>query len=511
MITPDSRSARTARPPVVVLPSHPAPLPISFSGIISALTFAIDLTEGAVPGHALRSCLLGLRIAEAVDLPAAQMPSLYYALMLKDSGCSNNAARMCQIVGGDDRVMKIGVKLQDWTRPHRPTLDALKLLWTEVLPLASPIERLMRIGRIALTQHRNNAAMISLRCERGAEIAEKLGLSAETAQAIHDLDEHWDGSGYPGRLKGAAIPLLARILSVAQHLDVFASERDERSAMQVLAERSGRWFDPALVQAAFALDRNHQLWTRCRPADDAEAIRKLVMDVAPEQTVAIGEEHVDRICEAFAEVVDAKSPFTYRHSIGVADVATQIARVLRLAPDRVRLVRRAALLHDLGKLGVSNTILDKPGELNPVEWEAVVQHPRLTHDILARIDSFAELAEVAGAHHEKLDGSGYPHGLTGAKLSLEARIVAVADVYQAMIERRPYRDGMSHVEAMKVMHRLAGQKLDPHCVVALGIGREPVFEGLPVDTGSLPRPEVHGVRKGPSAEHSGIAMPAMSA
>lgn len=471
---------------------------ISFSEIISALTFALDLTEGAIPGHALRTCILGMRIADEIELPVTQLAALHRALMLKDVGCSSNAARMCQIVGGDDRAVKNGVKLQDWTRPHRPSLETVKLLWNEVLPESSAFQRLARIGRIALTQHSNNAEMIALRCERGADIVAKLGLSVETVQAILALDEHWDGSGYPERLRGAEIPLLARILGVAQHLDVFASERDPSAAIRILQERSNRWFDPTLVHVVHSLDNRDELWTQCLASDGTDVARRLVLDLEPTQNGAVHQSDVDRICEAFADVVDAKSPFTYRHSIGVADVATSMARVLQLAPDRVQLVRRAALLHDLGKLGVPNTILDKSEHLTSEEWEVVVQHPRLTREILSRIASFGELAEVAGAHHEKLDGSGYPDGLTAHQLSLEARIVAVADVYQALIERRPYREGMSHAEAMVVLHRLAGDKLDPHCVAAVAVARDPWSVWTPTT------PSPHKPRRGPLSLNSGI-------
>jgi putative nucleotidyltransferase with HDIG domain len=463
------------------------PVAICFSAIISALSFAIDLTEGALPGHALRSCILGMRIAQASGLPAEQAPALYHALLLKDVGCSSNAARMCQIVGGDDRAVKNGAKLQDWTKPHKPTLDTLRLLWTQVLPHASPFSRLARIGNIALHQHANNAEMITLRCERGAGIAQKLGLAPETAQAIHALDEHWDGTGYPNRLKAHAIPRLARILAVAQHLDIFATERGQVEAIKVLVERSGRWFDPELVRLACDLHRQHLLWSDCEPADSASVARQMVLDLEPEHRDGVASDEVDRICEAFADVVDAKSPFTYKHSIGVADVATDLASALRLAPERAQLVRRAALLHDLGKLAVPNTILDKNSSLTSDEWETVVQHPRLTREILARIDSFDELAEIAGSHHEKLDGSGYPNNLTSTKLTLESRIVAVADVYQALIERRPYRKGMSHNEAMKVLYRLAGTKLDPHCVAALAIVRDPWAVWTPVNAASSGR------------------------
>ena len=447
---------------------------ISFSAIISALSFAVDLTEGAVPGHAVRTCILGMRIAEEISLPAEQRIPLYHALLLKDVGCSSNASRMCQIVGGDDRVFKTGARVPDWTQPHRPTRDTLKLLWNRVLPKASALlGQFGRIGQIALHKHRNKEEMILRRCERGARITQKLGLSAAATQAIYGLDEHWNGSGYPLRQRGDAIPLLARILAVAQHLDVFASERNPKLALDVLRDRSGRSFDPDLVKVVCKLDREGRLWPGCLRSDGVDTARRLVLDYEPSYSHGVDPTEVDRICEAFADVVDAKSPFTYRHSVGVAEVATSLAIVLQLAPERVQMVRRAALLHDLGKLAVPNTILDKAGDLDSEEWKVVLQHPRLTREILARIEPFAELAHIAGAHHEKLDGSGYPDNLTGASLGLEARIVAVADVYQALTERRSYRQGMTHTDAMKVLYRLGAQKLDPHCVAALGLVRDP--------------------------------------
>ena len=172
------KSASPVRPP------SPAPQPVSLLEIISALSYALDLTEDAVPGHAIRCCLLGMRIAEELKLSADQKADLFYALLLKDVGCSNNAARMCQIIGGDDRYIKTGAKLEDWTRPHRPSAAGVQLLWKSVLPGERPHRRVARILRIALTQHRNNREMIALRCDRGADIVRKLGLSETTAQAI---------------------------------------------------------------------------------------------------------------------------------------------------------------------------------------------------------------------------------------------------------------------------------------------------------------------------------------
>ncbi|HEX4039525.1 MAG TPA: HD domain-containing phosphohydrolase [Acidobacteriaceae bacterium] len=441
---------------------------ISLAEILSALSFALDLTEGAVPGHALRSCLLGMRLGKELGLTRSQRTSLYYALLLKDVGCSSNAARLCQIIGGgDERRVKAGVKLEDWTQPNRPKGSTLRLLWTSVLPHASRLQRIAGIVRIGLTQHRNNQEMITLRCDRGAHILQKLGLGRVAAEAVRGLDEHWDGSGYPERRTGHTIPVEARILAVAQHLDVFATERGTDAALAVLRERSRRWFDPELVRIVERLQGGGALWRSALATTPESETQRAVLDLAPQEAHRLQAADIDLICAAFADVVDAKSSFTFRHSLGVTEAAARIAHRLGLSPARLQLVYRAALLHDLGKLSVPNSILDKPGKLDPNEWRVVQEHPRLTREILARIGSFGELAEIAGAHHEKLDGSGYPNHLVARQLPMEARIIAVADVYGALTEDRPYRGGLTHEQAMEILLQDAPARLDPDCCEAL--------------------------------------------
>jgi putative nucleotidyltransferase with HDIG domain len=413
-----------------------------------------------------------MRIGKELGFQDDALSDLYHALLLKDVGCSSNAARMCQIIGGgDDRAVKSGVKLEDWTKPHQPSIPALKLLWNQVLPRRGPVEKFGRILHIALTQHRNNEEMIRLRCDRGASIVRKIGLSEETALAVRSLDEHWDGSGYPERSRGSSISALARVMAVAQHLDVFALERSPEQAMHVLRERSGHWFDPEVVKAAESLHRSGALWMQCLPGanDGAEGMptRAAVLDLAPAETGRMSASHIDLICEAFSEVVDAKSNFTFRHSIGVTNVAAAISEAMGLRQERQQLLHRAALLHDLGKLRVPNSILDKPSQLNEAEWAIMREHPALTAAILRRVKQFHELAYVAGAHHEKLDGSGYPNQVRAEDLSLEARILAVADIYGALTEDRPYRNGCTPEQALRIMGRDAAGKLDCDCFEAL--------------------------------------------
>ena len=435
---------------------------VSLSEVISALTFALDLTEGAVEGHSLRSCLLGMRIAEAMNLPEEMRTSLYYALQLKDTGCSNNAARVSQLVGSDDHTMKWATKLTDWSRP----LHTLYGLWPNILPNRNVFLRVGRLIHMGLTRDRNNREMIQLRCDRGAEIVRKLEMGDMAAEAVRRIDENWDGSGYPDNLRGREIPMLARICSVAQNLDVFAVEEGLDAAIAMLRKRSGSWFDPQLVRAAEELNANGTLWRNCLKTD-VDATRRAVLELDPGMCARLVPERVDRICEAFASVVDAKSPYTYRHSVGVADVAVEIAKEMKMAPDRVQLVRRAALLHDIGKLHVPNTILDKTGELTPEEWLVVLEHPKVTRSILERVSSFRELAALAAEHHEKMDGSGYPLGLTADQMSMESRLIGLADTFSALAEKRPYREAIEPNKIIAMLEPSVGDKFDPTCFEAL--------------------------------------------
>ena len=437
--------------------------------ILVALSFALDLTEGAVPGHAIRSCLLAVRIALSMGYDHSLISNLFYACLLKDVGCSSNSARMCQIVGGNDRMVKAGAKLADWTRPMRPNLSTLKLLWKEVLPDASMVERSARIVKLAATQHKNNQELIELRCDRGAQIVYKLGLGHEIAFAVRHLDEHWDGGGYPKGLQGEDIPTISRLMGVAQHLDAFCMSQGPELALDTLLERSGRWFDPELTAAAVSLHKSQMLWRQCLPTDPLDEARAAIGSLHPRKQSLLSELDIDNICEAFADVVDAKSPFTYRHSLGVRDAAVAIGDVLGLDSDRMQVLRRAALLHDIGKLSISNSVLDKPGKLTDAEYLQIKTHPGIGTSILNRVAAFREIAVLAGEHHEKLDGTGYPYGLDQQHLSLDSRILAVADIYGALSEARPYREALGAAQIDSIMSRDVPMKLDARCYEALRV------------------------------------------
>ncbi|HEY0760587.1 MAG TPA: HD domain-containing phosphohydrolase [Acidisarcina sp.] len=430
---------------------------LCLSEIVSALSFALDFSEGAMPGHAVRSCLLGMRMADALGLSTAEKSDLYYALLLKDVGCSSNAARLTEIAGGQPGLAS---KVEDLTGL---SWAAIRSQWHDMPRGGSLIGRARAMLHGPGERRQVLAAMIGIRSERAAGIVTKIGLTQQTAASIRHLDEHWDGSGYPGHLSGEAIPLASRIVSIAQNLDVFYTRHGARAAMALIRRRGGRWFDPRLVKLAARMHSREQLWS----AGDAAANRDMVLAFDPDPSGAATTIQIDRVCEAFADVVDAKSSFTYAHSIGVTRAAAMIAQQLGLAPDRQRLVYRAALLHDIGKLQIPNSILDKPGKLDAGEWMVIREHPVVTQRILERISKFDQIARTASQHHERLDGSGYPHGLRGEHLSMEARVIAVADVYGALSEDRPYRAALGMEEIMSIMSKDVPEKLDRACYDAL--------------------------------------------
>ena len=306
--------------------------------------------------------------------------------------------------------------------------------------------------------------LVQIRCDRGANIARSLLLPELTAEAIQSLDEHWDGHGHPQGLAGEDIPLLARIMGLAQTVEVFWHRDGVNAACEMALDRSGTWFDPELVELFVHLRNNRELAADMVSADPGQAVAAME-PIGLE--LRADEAALDRLAMGFSEVVDAKSPWTFQHSRGVADLSEGIAGVLGMDGRRLRRLRRAALLHDIGKLGVSNLILDKPGKLDAAELTIMRRHPAHTYEVLRRVKAFSEFADLAAGHHERLDGRGYHKGISGSHLGLEVRILAVADFYEALAARRPYRQDLTREEAITIIERDAGKGCCPSVVSAL--------------------------------------------
>jgi HD-GYP domain-containing protein (c-di-GMP phosphodiesterase class II) len=429
---------------------------IRLSELVSALSHALDVTGGQPMGHAERTCLIGLRLADAIGLEPARRSSLFYALLLKDAGCSTTAAATAEAFGSDDLQVKRESRLIDTSRPAL----ALGYLKRNVAPGAPLRERARHLRAVIAMSHGGVSDLQRMRCARGADIARGIGLDEEAAAAIGQLFEHWDGQGHPGDRAGEQISLLARIACLAQSMEVFWQQGGPAAAVDIARARRGTWYDPALVDAVGALEHDRAFWDGLASPD--------VQSVEPPDRVELADSgRMDRVAEAFASIVDAKSPYTARHSAGVAEIAEGIAVTLGLDAGTRGLLHRAALLHDIGKLGVSNRILDKPGSLTSREWGSVRRHPKLSMVILRGVPALADVARLAVMHHERLDGSGYPYGMTAAELDMPARILQVADVAEALTAERPYRAALPIDDVLAIMRAEAGTRLDKQAFGAL--------------------------------------------
>jgi putative nucleotidyltransferase with HDIG domain len=470
------RAPRRAHPePVKARPAYEG---IRLTDVIGALSHALDMSEGQPVGHSVRTAIIGMRLCIELQLSEADRSALFYALLLKDLGSSSNAAQVSNRFGGDDRALKAARRLIDWTNPADAARYACRQALRGRHRLARGWHYLTHLER----RGQANREMATIRSDRGAAIARQLAMPKRTCEAIAAVEEHWDGRGMPHGLRGPQIPVLARIVSLAQTVEVFDRAFDVATAFDVAHARRGRWFDPVLVDALDTFRDDAGFWKTLRCADALPALR----DWEPPTRIVFADElRLDTIAEAFARVIDAKSPYTARHSQNVSFLATRTATELDMTSREVRAIRRAGLLHDIGKLGVGNSILDKPGPLTPAEMTEVRQHTRYTLEILKGVKRFERFATLAASHHERLDGSGYHLGLAGHELSLSARVLAAADVCEAMSANRPYRAAMPISEVLRTLRDLAAAgRLCPVAVEAL-VGW---FRELPPGSG----PATHG-------------------
>lgn len=432
---------------------------IPLAELIGALSQALDMTEGQPPGHCIRCCWIGTHIGIELGLPEDELRDLYYTLLLKDLGCSSNAARICELYLADDLVFK-----KDFKRVDGSLTQALRFVLAHTGLKAGLAERFRSVVNILQNGGQISRELIHTRCHRGAEIARMMRFSENVARGILDLDEQWNGGGKPEGIAGPQISIFARIALLAQVVDVFNIGSGRAAAMAEIEGRSGGWFDPDVVRAFLKVAAHDDFW-QAMGRDDIDV---LVRAMEPGQSSMMADDdYLDDIAQAFSQVIDAKSPYTSGHSERVTLFTDMIAAEMGFDDQSRRALKRAALLHDIGKLGVSNSVLDKPAKLDDEEWGQMKRHAALSEDILERISAFASLARIAGAHHERLDGKGYPKGLKGDEICMETRIISTADVFDALTAERPYRAAMPVAKALAILWEGAGQSHDPACLEAL--------------------------------------------
>jgi putative nucleotidyltransferase with HDIG domain len=429
---------------------------IALSDVLAAMSRALDITEGQSIGHTVRTTLIGMRIADDLNLPAFERVALYGALLLKDSGSS-----------GIPRVNE----LLDAHEPKESRASGILVAPNKALVALKSAQARGRsairskVGAlIGKRRAQKPIPRIMSRADRGESMALRMGFSTATAEGIRHIEEHWNGTGIPEGRIAHEIPLFSRIILLAQTVDAFYAQRGLAAAMRMARDRSELWFDPSLVRIVRSWREDTDWWS----AINSPEATSMVVAVEPEQhTRYVDDKGLDDVARAFAEIIDAKSAYTYQHSTNVAKYARATAFELGFEKAEVAVLNRAALLHDVGKLGVSSSILDKAGPMTSEERAEMNRHPLYTWEILREVGAFAGFARMAALHHEKLDGSGYPWGVKAEELDVPARILCVADMYEALTANRPYRAGLTRDAALGIIRSGSGKLVCPLATEAL--------------------------------------------
>jgi HD-GYP domain-containing protein (c-di-GMP phosphodiesterase class II) len=434
----------------------PAERPIRAAEVVGALSLATDLGTGQPLEHALRTAVLAVRLGELAGATSQELVDTYYVALLHASGCTSNGHEAIQVYD-DDIAHRAAFFLIDTTNPA----EVLAFYRANIGAGRPPEVREALVAEaIANAGPRAREAFATM-CEVAQRFAGWLDLGPDVQAALEFVFARWDGRGFPG-VSGDEIPVPMRLLHVARDISLFLSAAGPDEAQAVIERRTGAAYDPRL--AGLAVRGFDDLLAGL----DEARMWEQALESEPFPKIWIAGERVDAAFTAIAALTGLKSPWLREHATGVADLAEAAAWRMGLPAASVTLLRRAALAHDLGRIGVSNAIWEKPGPLGFGEWERVRLHSHYSERAFAQSPALAPIGLLAGSHHERLDGSGYHRGTRGPALDQPARILAAADCYGAMREARPYRPALDETAAAAELTREADERrLDGDAVDAV--------------------------------------------
>lgn len=394
--------------------------------LMAALSLATDLGMGQPLEQALRTCLIASALAERLGLESEEMSEVYYVALLRFLGCTADAHEFAAMVGGDDIAVRAAIA---------PVLGGTQREFaSHVMPLVGkgkgPLKRARLVAGMISGGQRQAREGVRAGCELAENLAARIGLAPNVRHGLRSALETWNGTGFPDGTAGEDIALSSRVVFVARDAEVLQRLGGSDRVKAALNARGGVTYDPAIARTCL-----HYL-DDILGAAEATSPWAAALACEPEPHPWVPETRLDAMLEAFADFVDIKSPFTAGHSRGVAELAAAAW------PADPATIRRSGLVHDLGRVSVPNGIWDKPSPLTEGEWERVRLHPYHSERILVRVTRLEPLAALAGAHHERVDGSGYYRGTKRTELPQQARILAAADAYQAMTQPRPYRPAL---------------------------------------------------------------------
>ena len=430
---------------------------VRLAELIAALSLATDLGAGLPQEQALRTCLLATRFAERMGLGEQERRDVYYVALVRSIGCVASARELAPSFY--DELAFLGeIYPVDPAHPR----EVFPVMLRHAGAGRPAIQRAGILARLIGEGPHGRDRVVAGDCEVARMLAERLGMAPAVVAAVAQVFERWDGKGSPARLQGEAIALPARIVMVATGAELYHRAGGVEAAQAELRVRAGSHYDPDLAERFYAAA------PLLLGELDAESTWEAVLGGEPGPPRSVCGDALDAATRAIADFADLKSPYLVGHSPGVASLAEGAARTLGLSEAECVSVRRAAHLHDIGRVGVPVGIWNKPGKLSEAEWERVRLHAYYTDRVLARARTLGPLRTLASCHHERLDGSGYFRGLTGSMLPVGAHILAAADVYHAMTEPRPHRPARSPEAAAEALRaeRTAG-RLDADAIEAV--------------------------------------------
>ncbi len=429
---------------------------VRLAELVASLSLATDLGLGQPQEHVLRQTVIAARLAALAGISDEERGAAFYVSLLAWVGCVADSHELSRWFGDDTQIRAASYEVD------RAGLPMMRFLLGHLAAGGSSLQRVATVGRFLTGGLGDVMSSMAAHCQTTGEIADRLGLAGEVRRALPQALERWDGKGGPAGLAGDQIERVMRVVQVANDAEVFWRVGGVQAATDMLHERRGREFDPTLVDLCLA---------------DAAEIFADLDTVDAWSAVIEGCATLDRemddvelraALETFADYADVKSPWFLGHSRAVASLAAEAARRARLPAMDVDLVERAGFVCRLGTIGVSASTWDRPGALSRIEWERVRNVPYLTERVLKRQPRLAEVGTIAGMFHERIDGSGYPRGLSAAAIPPTARVLAAAEVYQAMREDRPHRGALSRqVAQVLLLREAAAGRLDASAVDAV--------------------------------------------
>jgi HD-GYP domain-containing protein (c-di-GMP phosphodiesterase class II)/DNA-binding CsgD family transcriptional regulator len=437
--------------------------------LIGALSLASDVAFAFPLEKAMRTCVLAVELGRRHGLANDILHDVYYSTLLTYAGCTAFTHEVSRLTGGDDIAASNAIILIDLGDP----VAAIKQLVRKIGAGQGLVERARSVARVILAGHAAGQQHAYSICDVATNLAGLVGMSTGVRGALTEICERWDGKGAPHGKQGEALRLPMRFVNAA-HIAEIAHHRFGRAgAIETVAKRAGGQLDPAIVNT-FVREAEGLFEAIERPS-----IWEYFLEIEPEPHATASDARFDDVALAFGRMADLKSVWTLGHSSGVAQLADAAAKALGLPDAEKRLLHRAALLHDLGRISAPNRIWDKPGKLSPSEWEAVRMHAYWTERVLSRSALLRDAAELASAAHERLDATGYHRAVPAALLSRPARLLAAADTYHAMREPRAHRPPLDAAEAARIMvEEVAAGRLDRDAVNAV-LGVVGAASGLP--------------------------------